>query len=189
MKRMGTLFSGRGGAGRGRGRGGRTSAMDNTSAISKGSLDDESRYSGSNDILEFSNAAAAASAAAAGYTATGDDSHTSNDILPSIVGPTLESLPTVLPQDEVVDSLAKGQASSSISGLPPDLQVNLHIIELIFLKGQFIICSFLFELLFPTIIGYYLWNKYLFRSIDLFSSGQATPLLPHYLQICRSVVL
>ena len=127
VKRMGTLFSGRGGAaGRGRGRGGRTSATDNTSVISKGnvSLDDESRYSGSNDILEFSNAAAAASAAAAVYTATGDDSHTSNDILPSIVGPALETLPTILPQDEVVDSLAKGQGSSSISGLPPELQVH-----------------------------------------------------------------
>ena len=77
--------------------------------------DDESRFSASTDTMEFSTAAAAAAAAASVYT-TGDESHTSNDILPpSNIDPDLATLPIVLPsQSEETVPLIKEDLPSSI---------------------------------------------------------------------------
>lgn len=91
--------------------------------------DDESRFSGSTDTLEFSTAAAAAAAAASVYT-TGDESHTSNDVLPPSIDPELATLPIILPQEDVVASpLAKEDLPSSIptSVLSQDLQVKQFV--------------------------------------------------------------
>ncbi len=93
-----------------------------TAALSQ---DDESRFSGSTDTLEFSATAAAAAAAASVYT-TGDESHTSNDVLPPTIDPDLAALPIMLPQEDETGPLIKDELPSSvpISVLSQDLQVS-----------------------------------------------------------------
>jgi len=153
VKKMGTLFAAdrnktmagaviRGGASRrgGIGRGGviasgrgNVSSGDNTpvpvSVISSrvGSVlkqDDESRFSSSTDTIEFSAAAASAAAAASVYT-TGDESHTSNDILTPSIDADLATLPVILPQEDVASPLIKDVLpAASIPVLSQDLQVS-----------------------------------------------------------------
>lgn len=91
--------------------------------------DDESRLSGSNDTMEFNAAAASAAAAASVYT-TGDESHTSNDILTPSIDPDLATLPIILPQEDVASPLIKDELppTASISVLSQDLQVSFRFL-------------------------------------------------------------
>ena len=108
------------------------------------SQDDESRFSGSTDTLEFSTAAAAAAAAAASVYTTGDESHTSNDVLPPSIDPDLAPLPIILPQEDEASPLIKDELASSlpISVLSQDLQVSF-----VHLRNLFTTDLFLTELL------------------------------------------
>lgn len=89
------------------------------------SQDDESRFSGSTDTLEFSSAAAAAAAAAASVYTTGDESHTSNDVLPPTIDPELATLPIVLPHEDVTIPLVKEDLPPSV--LTPVLSQDLQV--------------------------------------------------------------
>ncbi len=145
---MGTLFAadraaaarggsanrrGRGAAATGRG-GSRTGSTTKTEASvitaaparSVQEESQESRFSNSADGLEFSSAVAAAAAAAAVYTASGDDSHPSNDILVPSIDPELVTLPTILPQEIDVPEpvILKEPDLPPAVALPPDLQVS-----------------------------------------------------------------
>ena len=70
-----------------------------------GKDDDESRYSGSNDVMEFSKAE--------------DGSHTSGAASRETF-----AAATLLARDGAVDASAKEHVPTSISALPPDLQVD-----------------------------------------------------------------
>ena len=93
------------------------------------SQDDESRFSGSTDTLEFSTAAAAAAVAAASVYTTGDDSHTSNDILPPSIDPDLATLPIILPQDDEPSPIIKDDLPISVP--LPSLSQDLQVLETI----------------------------------------------------------
>ncbi|KAI9554559.1 hypothetical protein GHT06_019832 [Daphnia sinensis] len=153
-KKMGTLFAAdrirnmpgaaiRGGANRRGGRGGvitqapsraNVSGDDSTpvpvSVISSRigaalNQDDESRFSGSTDTIEFSSAVASATAAASAYT-TGDESHTSTDIVTPSIDPDLSTLPLVLPQEDEASPLIKDELPVivPVPVLSQDLQVS-----------------------------------------------------------------
>ncbi|XP_059351404.1 uncharacterized protein LOC130695810 [Daphnia carinata] len=153
-KKMGTLFAAdrirnmpgaaiRGGASRRGGRGGvitqapsrvNVSGDDSTpvpvSVISSRigaalNQDDESRFSGSTDTIEFSSAVASATAAASAYT-TGDESHTSTDIVTPSIDPDLSTLPLVLPQEDEASPLIKEElpAIVPVPVLSQDLQIS-----------------------------------------------------------------
>ncbi|KZR99053.1 Uncharacterized protein APZ42_005245, partial [Daphnia magna] len=87
--------------------------------------DDESRFSGSTDTIEFSSAVASATAAASAYT-TGDESHTSTDIVTPSIDPDLSTLPLVLPQEDEASPIIKDElpAIVPVPVLSQDLQVS-----------------------------------------------------------------
>lgn len=113
--------------------------------------DDESRFSGSTDTIEFSSAVASATAAASAYT-TGDESHTSTDIVTPSIDPDLSTLPLVLPQEDEASPIIKDElpAIVPVPVLSQDLQVNLWLIfrRLWCLLTNYVVCLFFFVLFF-----------------------------------------